>query len=127
MATMKFMTFTFPEDPEEFRIMAQRQPQYTVGSDGLISYQGLGPMCRVISGSGVFRGSTAVDRFNSLSVIMAAGRAGDLIHPTWGTMTAYLTELEMKQVHHPGEIAYQFTFREADESGAIPALPGTVA
>ncbi len=126
MATIKFMTFQFPEDPEEFRVYAQREPLYSIGQDGLITYEGLGPLCRTFVGEGVFRGTTAVDRFNTLSVLMATGRCGELIHPIWGTLSVYLTELEMVQAHHPGEIFYKMTFREADESGTIPALPGTV-
>ena len=74
-------------------------------------------------GSGVFQGSKAVSNFNALSVIMATGQVGELIHPQWGTMSVYLTELKMQQESREDYIAYSFVFREADESGSIPKLP----
>ena len=123
MANLKFRMFTWPENPETFGIRAVMSPMYTIANDGTISYQGMGPLCRVITGRGVFCGSKAVSNFNALSVIMATGEVGDLVHPQWGTIRAYLTELEMDQESREGYIAYSFTFREADESGGIPQLP----
>ncbi len=123
MDKLKYRTWTWPENPEEFRIQALRAPQYTVAEDGTISYEGLGPLCRVISGKGVFQGSDAANSFNALSVLMATGKVGELIHPIWGSIQAYLTELEMEEDSRENCIVYSFTFREADESGMIPVLP----
>lgn len=120
---MTFRMFTWPENPETFQIEAIREPLYTVAGDGTVSYQGLGPMCRIITGRGVFRGKNAHDSFNALAVIMATGQLGDLVHPIWGTLKVYLTELRLEQESRENYAAYSFTFREADESGAIPKLP----
>lgn len=123
MDKLKYKFWTWPENPETFLIEAVRQPLYTVAEDGTISYEGLGPLCRVITGRGVFRGSDAVTSFNALAVIMATGTVGELVHPVWGTFSAYLTGLKMEEESRENYIPYSFTFREADESGMIPVLP----
>lgn len=123
MQKMKFKVFTWPNNPETFRIRMFREPEYTIDENGKYNYSGVGPFCREISGSGVFYGKYAYEDFNTLQAIMAIGTAGDLVHPIWGTIYAYLTGLEMQQESREGYVAYSFTFREADESGMIPALP----
>ena len=123
MNGMKFKEFVWLENPESFHIQASRTPEYTIDDEGNYDYKGLGPMCRIISGTGVFQGDFAYENFNSLQVLMASGSAGDLIHPIWGTIRAYLTQLQMQSQSREGYVEYSFTFREADESGVIPALP----
>lgn len=123
MDKLKYKFWTWPENPETFLIDAVREPMYTVAEDGTISYQGLGPLCRIISGRGVFQGEEANNHFNALSVLLANGTVGELIHPTWGTIQAYFTGLKMEEDSREAYIAYSFTFREADESGTIPPLP----
>lgn len=123
MDKLKFRYWTWPENPETFLIDAVMEPLYTIADDGTISYQGLGPLCRVITGKGVFHGPDANNAFNALSVMMAGGKDGDLIHPVWGTIKAYLVGLKMEEGSRDEYIAYSFTFRECDESGMIPPLP----
>lgn len=120
---MKFKIFTWQENPELLRIQAVRTPEYTVDENGKYDYTGLGPMCRIVTGSGVFRGEFAYENFNALQVLLANGTAGELVHPVWGTMSAFLIGLEMENEGREDFVAYSFTFREADESGCIPALP----
>ena len=123
MATMKFKTFTWMELPEELTIRAVRVPEFQIDENGKYNYTGLSPMCRVIRGKGVFRGAYANEYFNALQVLLAAGTAGDLEHSVWGKITCFLTEVEMGQDCREGYLEYSFVFREADESGVIPALP----
>lgn len=123
MDKMKFMMFTWRDNPEEYRISAHCVPEYAPNNMGGYDYTGIGPMCRVITGRGVFCGEDANQMFNALAVIMAARREGELSHPVWGTTTAYLTDLTMEQESRPEYIVYTFTFRETDETGAIPRLP----
>lgn len=123
MDRLQYKDFIWPENPERFQIQAVRAPKYSVNDLGEYTYSGLGPMCRVISGSGVFRGTYAYENFNTLQVILTNGVTGTLSHPIWGDITAYLTKLEMDSEGREGYVAYSFTFREADESGCIPALP----
>ena len=123
MDKMKFRMFQWLENPEEFGIYMVCQPLYTVDSYGRYEYTGIGEMCRVYTGSGVFCGPEAWDQFNGLQVLMATKAAGELVHPLWGTAMVYLTELEMKQESRPDYIRYSFTFQGIDETGGIPKLP----
>lgn len=124
MEKMKFENFIWPQNPEVFQVDAEMEPLYTIAPDGSIHYDGLGPLCRVIRGSGIFQGRNAAEYFNTLSVYMAAKLFGKLIHPIWGTFQVYLVELKMKQISREDYIEYAFTFREADPKGVIPMLPG---
>ena len=123
MERMQFKTFVWPENPESFRIRAVRNPIYTVNEDQDYVYDGLGPLCRIISGKGVFCGEYAVENYNTMQVLMANGTAGELTHPLLGKMQAFLTGLEMDMEGREDFIVYSFTFREANEDGVIPPLP----
>lgn len=123
MDKLKYKIWTWPENPETFLIDAVREPMYSIAEDGTITYLGLGPLCRVITGRGVFQGEDANNDFNALSVLLANGTVGELVHPTWGTIQAYFTGLKMEEDSREAYIVYSFTFREADESGTIPMLP----
>lgn len=123
MDRIKLDVFTFMENPETYRIQAVREPQYTVNSENEFEYAGLGPMCRIITATGVFRGDYAYENYNTLQVFMAMGKPGKLVHPIWGEMSCYLTELEMLNETRDKYIAYKVVLREADEDGLIPPLP----
>ena len=124
MDKMKFRMFRWPENPEQFGIRMVCEPLYELNSIGQYDYTGMGPMCRVYTGSGVFFGTDAVEWFNALQVMMSTRTPGELVHPVWGTAdVVYLTQLQMDQESRPDYIKYSFTFREADEKGSIPWLP----
>ncbi len=123
MDKLKFEHFTWLQNPEVFQVDAVMEPVYRVQNDGSVVYQGLGPLCRVIRGKGVFQGPDAVRHFNALSVYMAAKLFGSLIHPVWGTFKVYLVQLKMEQCSREDYLEYSFVFREADEKGMIPVLP----
>ena len=120
---MRFRVFQWLENPEEFGIYMAVEPQYQLNNIGQYDYTGIGPMCRVYTGRGVFSGPEAVEQFNGLQVLMATRVGGELYHPVWGTDNAYLTELQMTQQSRPDYIEYSFTFRGTDENGSIPWLP----
>ena len=124
MDKMKFRMFQWEENPEEFGIYMVLEPLYEINDIGQYDYLGLGPLCRIYTGKGVFTGPEAVQQFNGLQVIMATRVGGELYHPLWGTGNFYLTELKMTQQSRPDYIEYSFTFRETDENGTIPRLPG---
>ena len=124
MDKMKFRMFRWDENPEEFGIEMVLEPLYQINDIGQYDYLGLGPMCRIYTGKGVFAGPNAVQQFNGLQVLMATRVGGELYHPVWGTGNVYLTELKMTQQSRPDYIEYSFTFRETDEEGGIPRLPG---
>lgn len=123
MDKMQYRMFLWPENPERFGIRAVVEPEYVENDVGGYDYTGMGPMCRVFTGSGVFHGPEAAEMFNALAVLLATRTGGELRHPVWGTTTACLTELNMSQDSHPDYVEYSFTFREMDEKGSIPRLP----
>ena len=124
MDKMQFRMFRWEQNPEEFGIEMVLEPLYQINDIGQYDYLGLGPLCRVYTGKGVFSGPLAVEQFNGLQVLMATRVGGELVHPVWGTGNVYLTELKMSQQSRPDYIEYSFTFRETDEKGGIPRLPG---
>ena len=123
MDKMEFRMFRWEQNPEEFGIQMVLEPQYQLNDIGQYDYTGLGPLCRVYTGRGVFSGPDAIQQFNGLQVLMATRVGGELRHPIWGTDSAYLTELKMSQQSRPDYIEYSFTFRGTDEKGGIPRLP----
>lgn len=123
MDKMRYQMFQWLENPEEFGIHMVVEPKYRLNDIGLYEYTGLGPICRVYTGKGVFSGPLAADQFNGLQVLMATRTGGELYHPIWGTDTVYLTELRMTQGSRPEYIEYTFEFRGTDENGGIPRLP----
>lgn len=123
MSNMKYRMFLWPENPERFGIRAVVEPEYVENDVGGYDYTGMGPMCRIFTGGGVFCGPEAAEMFNALAVLLATRTGGELYHPIWGTTTAYLTELTMSQDSRPDYVEYSFTFRETDENGSIPRLP----
>ena len=124
MDKMQFRMFRWEQNPEEFGIEMVLEPLYQLNDIGQYDYLGLGPLCRIYTGKGVFSGPDAVQQFNGLQVLMATRVGGELVHPVWGTGNVYLTELKMSQQSRPDYIEYSFTFRETDEKGSIPRLPG---
>lgn len=120
---MKFMVYTWMKNPEEFCIQSVCEPEYEINSNGKYDYTGIGPLCRIFTGRGVFTGPDANQMFHGLQVLQAVRQVGDLYHPIWGTTKAILTQLQMEQGSRPQHIAYSFVFREADENGYIPRLP----
>ena len=119
MANMTFKTFTWPNDPENYREELVREPIHA--KNGLYwTYYGMQPVKRVITGSGVFFGNQAFENFKALAALFADTEAGTLTHPVWGTRHVYFTALELEQSIKPGYIAYRFEFRETDENGNLP-------
>lgn len=120
---MKFDVFRWLENPENFGMRAICAPEYQLNEYGSYDYTGMGPLCRIYFGSGVFCGEEAVQQFNALAVLMATRREAELYHPVWGTVPAMLTDLQMTQRSRPDYIEYSFTFRATDERGSVPRLP----
>lgn len=97
-----------------------REPVYTKNSAGDTVFSGMGPVKRRVTGKGAFFGETAYADFLELLALFNGEGWGELVHPVWGTLNAYFTELELTQEPKFNYVAYQFEFREADADGAIP-------
>lgn len=120
MTKMSFGTFTWPNNPERYEEKCTREPVYTQTEDGETEFSGMGPVKRIITGSGAFFGSNAYANFKTLLAQVSQTEPAILTHPIWGTRSAYLTELVSVMEPRENYVAYTFTFREADTSGAIP-------
>ncbi|MBE6921690.1 MAG: hypothetical protein E7465_00715 [Ruminococcaceae bacterium] len=120
MDKLSFRTFTWPTNPEVYQEEFIREALYAKTDSGDTVFSGMGPMKRVITGSGSFFGTSAYTNFNKLAELFAAGGMGALTHPVCGMRTVYFTKLEMMQSPKSDYVAYSFEFKEADEDGAIP-------
>ena len=120
MEKLKFKTFTWPANPEEYREEFLREPVYTKTEAGDSVFSGMGPMKRVITGSGAFTGSNAAASFGSLAALFGETSTGTLTHPLFGNRTVYFTGLELHQSPRKDYVAYSFRFTEADSKGVIP-------
>lgn len=120
MDKLKFKTFAWPTNPEVYHEDFVRDALYAKTDDGDSVFSGMGPMKRVITGSGAFFGTDAYTNFNALATLFADANKGVLIHPVCGNRTVYFTKLQMSQSPKADYVAYSFEFTEADADGAIP-------
>ena len=120
MDNLTYKSFTWPNNPEVYREDYVREALYAKNDNGESVFSGMGPMKRVIIGSGAFFGSDAADTFTRLATVFSGPEVGALVHPLWGTRTAYFTKLQMTQSPKADYVAYSFEFAEVDADGAVP-------
>lgn len=120
MNKLSFKDFTWPTNPEEYHEDFAREACYDKNAAGDSVFSGMGPMKRVITGSGAFFGVDAYTDFARLAALFAQSSTGTLTHPVFGERTVYFTKLKMRQSPKSDYIAYSFAFTEADADGAIP-------
>ena len=120
MEKMRFKTFTWPHNPHTYAEEFVREPLYQKNDQNITVFQDMGPMKRVITGTGVFFGETAFSDFQTLAALFSEKTTGTLFHPVWGSRTVWFTELELTQDPTENAVSYRFTFREADSSGGLP-------
>jgi len=120
MEKLVFKAFTWPINPEKYQEAFLREPLYDKTDSGDSVFAGMGPMKRVITGSGAFFGADAYTHFNNLAKVFSDPAKGTLTHPVCGSRTVYFTQLQMTQSPKSDYVAYSFEFTEADSEGAIP-------
>lgn len=114
-----YKTFVWPHNPHTYQEECIREPQY-VTQDGVSSYNGMGEMKRIITGSGVFFGDNAYTQFKKLAALFEDAEAGNLQHPIWGIRYCYFTGLELTQEPKENYVSYKFTFTCAQTNGTVP-------
>ena len=119
MNKLVFKNYVWPQNPDKYEQRLVREPVYTKGEDGAVSFS-MGPMKRTITGSGSFFGETAYGDFQALVKVFEENTFGGLVHPVFGTSRCFFTELELTTEPREDYVAYRFTFREADADGNIP-------
>ena len=119
MEKLKYKSFTWPENPQQYRVESRRDMMSHVDEAGMQQFDGLGPWKRIITGNGSFLGPEAYNAFKILQELTMNREAGLLVHPVWGTVSAFLTELVLEQEPRTDYVAYSFVFREADTEGKL--------
>ena len=109
---MRFGTFTWPNDPETFRMKFTRKVTVAAGGNGLWTVTDVARMGRTFECEGVFFGNGAYNSIRALATLHIAGNPASLVHPQWDTVTALLTDMEVTE--GPGEnlLQYKLTFIE---------------
>ena len=120
MEFLSYKTFVWPRNPHTYREKLVREPQFYT-ENGRVYYDSMGPLKRVITGSGVFYGPTAYEDFRALIEIFEQDTAGNLDHPNWGIHYCYFTRLELNQEPRENFVSYEFEFTCAALNGAVPA------
>ena len=116
---MSFKTFIWPQNPHTYKEEYIREPRFFTENKET-SFDGMGDMQRIITGSGTFFGDTAYEDFRQLAALFESAEPGNLEHPLWGIRYCYFTGLELTQA--PGEncISYTFQFTGALTNGEVP-------
>ena len=117
--SLKFKEYTWPNDPDTYQEVIRREPQYST-KDGVTTYTGMSATSRVITGSGVFFGANACEKFRVLVELAEETSPGDLVHPIWGTRRCYLTKLELIQEPREDFVSYRIEFIQAKADGTVP-------
>lgn len=120
MEKLRFKTFVWPVNPKEWSEETVREPVYEKNALDEQIFQGLGPLKRVIIGSGAFSGTQAHSQYAQLAALLEETVPGILNHPHWGERNVFFTGLQMSQEPREDYVAYRFEFRQADENGNIP-------
>ena len=120
MDNLIYKTFVWPQNPANCRQLYQRKAVYGKNEADETVFLGLSGLKHTLTGSGTFTGPEALENFRLLADLCGDPTAGALTHPVWGTVTAFLTELQMDREPRKDFIAYSFTFQVADSQGAIP-------
>ena len=119
MNFLSYKTFVWPQNPHTYKEVATRTPVYYT-QDGTTYFEGMSALKRTISGSGVFYGADAYNKYKKLQKLMEDMDAGKLEHPIFGIRYCYLTLLEVTQEPKENYVSYRFEFTQARLNGEIP-------
>lgn len=120
MEKLTYKSFVWPQNPTEYRQEYSRKVWYGESETGRDEFLGLGGRKLTILGSGTFLGEEAYTHAKQLAQLCNHPLAGSLVHPVWGEVQAFLTDLQLEEDPRQNCIRYQFTFQVADENGVIP-------
>ena len=119
MEKLKFKDFVWPRNPEVYKVRYDHEFVYQEVAEDVLELKGLSEVRRTVTGSGVFTGGSAYSDFKKLEALCAQKNAGALIHPVWGTVTAFFKELELNQDSRENYVAYSFKFLELTSEGTV--------
>ena len=120
MQKMSYKGWVWPENPEKYEEFYLREPVYAKNSQKVWVFKGMGPRKLTVKGEGVFCGKDAFSDFKALAALFSNTESGELVHPVWGSVQAYFTELEMTQEPKENYVAYRVEFQLAQTNGYLP-------
>lgn len=113
LAPLKYKTYTWPHNPETYRISFEKDVAvYSYPYSNISELDDLGKKPREVNGTGEFAGEGAYEEFKKLASIFYDRGPGTLIHPIWQIQSAIFTKLELEQEPTPDYVKYSFSFME---------------
>ncbi len=109
---MYFGTYSWAQLPHTLTVRHNRKTELAANEQGVWSLVDQGDTGRTVQAEGSFCGPYAYAYFESLITLFQAGKAQTLSLPTWGKMTALMTELTLTEEPCADYVRYQITFRE---------------
>lgn len=109
---MQFGTYIWVQPPHTLTVRHSRKTELAADEQGKWSLTDLGNTGRTVQAEGSFSGPFAYEYFSSLVELFTAGKSATLNLPTWGKMTALMTELSLTEEPCENYLRYQITFRE---------------
>lgn len=119
MDYLSYKTFVWPHNPHTYKEEYIREPKFRT-ENGITSFDSMGGMQRIITGSGVFFGEDAFTQFRTLATLFEDKDPGNLEHPVWGIRYCYFTKLELTQEPKENCVSYKFEFISALTNGIVP-------
>lgn len=109
---MYFGTYSWAQPPHTLRLRHTRKTELVADEAGNWSLQDFGDTGRVVEADGSFSGEHAYLYFQELVALYAAGTPKTLSLPTWGEMTALITELTLTEEPSELFLSYHIRFHE---------------
>ncbi len=109
---MQFANYKWVQPPHTLTVRHNRKTELTVDEQGKWSLTDLGNTGRTVQAEGSFSGPLAYEYLASLVELFTAGKPATLSLPTWGKMTALMTEITLTEEPCENYLCYQITFRE---------------
>ena len=117
---MKYKGYTWKYNPKQINITSQRNIREVLLPKADSKVSDLGGMKRVVKGIGEFFGSSCMDEFEELRMILLEGGSGYLAIPKMEPFPAVFKSLELIEKAEPDIIEYSFEFWETGEKGILP-------
>ncbi len=112
MEALKFSSFTWPNNPETFRMTFLRDYAVTADSDGSWTATQGSRLGREITCEGFFYGEDAHANFSTLASMFLQATIGNLVHPLWDIVRVFMGELEVLEEPKENLIHYRILFIE---------------
>ncbi len=112
MNALEFAGFIWPNNPETCRLSFHRDYSIDAASGGSWTADPGSRLARKVECEGVFYGENAYNTFNRLANLFLGNASGQLVHPKWDAMSAFIAELEVLEEPCENLLRYRILFVE---------------